>query len=252
MSSIKDSSKAWSDLAAYYENSRAKEDSLDRLVEWPAQREVLGDVTGRAILDLGCGNGAKLAQLVEDGAIASVGVDISGNFIEHQMSELSLIHGDLCKISTMPQISGCTFDRIMFLQSFGYAEDPIQILKTARSMLTEDGYILLSRTQPFRYALERAEKNGTSLGEEYFSGGQFTYTSKWNDKISLIKRSYTISDLMNIFSTAGLWIESAQEPQLSDEDRRKYPHKQEWLNKYLGILIFKLRPLPPSSRLSAT
>jgi len=168
------------------------------------------------------------------------------------MSELSLIHGDLCQISTMPQITGRTFDRIMFLQSFGYAEDPIQILKTARSMLTEDGYILLSRTQPLRYALERAEKNGTSLGEEYFSGGQFTYTSKWNDKISLIKRSYTISDLMNIFSTAGLWIESAQEPQLSDDDRRKYPHKQEWLNKYLGILIFKLRPLPPSPRLSAT
>jgi len=77
MSSIKDSSKAWSDLAAYYENSRAKEDSFDRLVEWPAQREVLGDVTGRTILDLGCGNGAKLAQLVEDGAIASVGVDIN-------------------------------------------------------------------------------------------------------------------------------------------------------------------------------
>jgi hypothetical protein len=32
--------------------------------------------------------------------------------------------------------------------------------------------------------------------------------------------------------------------QLSEDARRRYPHKQAWLNKYLGILIFKLRPRP--------
>lgn len=245
MSSIKDSSKAWSGLSAHYENSRTKEDSFDRLVEWPAQRKVLGDVAGQSILDLGCGNGAKIAELVKDGAVASVGIDISGNFIEHKMPELALIRGDFCQLSTIPQLSDRTFDRIMFLQSFGYAEDPIDILKTARSMLSEDGYILLTRTQPLRYALERAEKNGTTLGEEYFSRSQFTYTSNWNKEISLTKRSYTMADLINTFSSAGLWIETAAEPQLSDEASIKYPHKQEWMNKYLGIIIFKLRPLPP-------
>ena len=29
----------------------------------------------------GCGNGAKIAQLVRDGAVDSVGLDISGNFV---------------------------------------------------------------------------------------------------------------------------------------------------------------------------
>jgi predicted TPR repeat methyltransferase len=33
------------------------------------------------VLDLGCGNGGKLAELVRAGAGASVGIDISGNFI---------------------------------------------------------------------------------------------------------------------------------------------------------------------------
>ena len=47
-----------------------------------------------------------------------------------------------------------------------------------------------------------------------------------------------------MFSAAGLWIEAAVEPQLSEDDRRSYPHKQAWMNKYLGILIFKLRPKP--------
>src|SRR6188474_3967453 len=74
-------SQAWQELAADYEQARAREDSLDRLVEWPAERDVLGDVTGCSILDLGCGNGGKLAELVRDGASASAGVDIGGDFI---------------------------------------------------------------------------------------------------------------------------------------------------------------------------
>ena len=67
------------------------------------------------------------------------------------------------------------FDRILFLQSFGYAADGFRALLTAREMLTEDGYVLLTRTQPIRYALERAEQNGTTLGEEYFATEPFAY-----------------------------------------------------------------------------
>ncbi len=99
-----------------------------------------------------------------------------------------------------------------------------------------------SATRKIRYAVERAEQNGTSLGEEYFSAAPFSYLTGWNDQITLTKRPYTISDLINVFSAAGLWIETAIEPQLSEDARRRYPHKQAWMNKHLGILIFKLRP----------
>jgi hypothetical protein len=43
----------WLDLAPHYERARAKEDSLDRLVEWPAQQQMLGAVSGLSILDTG-------------------------------------------------------------------------------------------------------------------------------------------------------------------------------------------------------
>jgi SAM-dependent methyltransferase len=231
----------WSELASGYEQARAKDDSLDRLVEWPAQRDLLGDVTGRSVLDVGCGNGAKLTELVQDGAVACVGVDIAGNFLHAQPPDLEFIRGDLSELDSVPGLAGRKFDRILFLQSFGYARDPVHTLQAARAMLTDEGFILLSRTQPIRYAVERTERNGTSLGEEYFSTSPFSYVSKWNDQITVTQRPYTISDLINTFSTAGLWIETAAEPQLSDDARRRYPHKQAWMNKYLGILIFKLR-----------
>ena len=67
-------------------------------------------------------------------------------------------------------------------------------------------------------------------------------SSGGNEQITLSKRPYSISDLINVFSAAGLWIETAIEPQLSEDARRRYPHKQVRMNKYLGILVFKLRP----------
>jgi SAM-dependent methyltransferase len=241
--SAQNPSQAWQELAPDYEQARAREDSLDRLVEWPTERDILGDVTGRSILDLGCGNGGKLAELVHDGAVASAGVDIGGNFVTSPPPGVELIQGDLSDPDSLPELSGRTFDRILFLQSFGYAKDPVHTLRAARAMLNQDGFILLTRTQPIRYALERAEQNGTTLGEEYFSKANYTYRTGWNENIALTKRTYTISDLLNVFSTAGLWIETAIEPQLTEEAARRYPHKQAWMNKYLGILIFKLRPL---------
>jgi len=57
-----------------------------------------------------------------------------------------------------------------------------------------------------------------------------------------------MSDLLNTFSAAGLWIETAVEPQMPAEAAERHPHKQAVLNTYLGILMFKLRPLPGRSR----
>jgi SAM-dependent methyltransferase len=152
MNSPGDPDQAWTDLAPDYERARSREDSLDRLVEWPAQRDLLGDVTGRSVLDVGCGHGGKLAELVGDGATASVGVDVSGNFLNARPPGLEFIQGDLCELDSIPRLAGRMFDRILFLQSFGYAKDPVRTLQAARAMLADGGFILLSKTQPIRYA----------------------------------------------------------------------------------------------------
>jgi hypothetical protein len=174
---------------------------------------------------------------------ATSGRDVSGTFVAERPPGLELVQGDLNDLGAVPELAGRSFDRILFLQSFGYAVDPVATLRSARSMLADDGFVLLTRTQPLRYATERAEHNGTSLGEEYFSSSSHTYRTRWHEDVTLTKRTYTISDLLNTFSAAGLWVEAAAEPQLSEDARRRYPHKQEWMDTYFGILVFRLRPL---------
>jgi len=78
---------------------------------------------------------------------------------------------------------------------------------------------------------------------QYFANTSYSYRTGGNEQITLTKRTYTLSDLINVFSAAGLHIETAIEPQLSEDARRCYPHKQEWMDRYLGILVFKLQPV---------
>lgn len=80
----------------------------------------------------------------------------------------------------------------------------MRTLQQAAERLTEDGFILLTRTHPIRYAVERMEANGTSLGKEYYSSNDYSYRSSWNAQVTLTKRPYTIADLLNISSAAGL------------------------------------------------
>jgi 2-polyprenyl-3-methyl-5-hydroxy-6-metoxy-1,4-benzoquinol methylase len=105
-------------------SARTRPDSLDKLLEWPAELEVLGDVTGKTILDVGCGAGAKDIELLERGASRVVGIDIAGRFVDTQRSGLTLVQGDLSELDQVQQIADRTFDRILFLQSLGVRPRP--------------------------------------------------------------------------------------------------------------------------------
>ncbi len=190
-----DSSRPWQTLVSGFEQARAREDSLDRLVEWPAQRAFLGDVTGLAVLDAGCGNGAKIAQLAGEGAGASVGVDISGNFITPPPG-VELVEGDLSDLAAVPGLAGRRFDRIPFLQSFGYAADGGQG-PAHRERGVDRRRLHPAHPDSADPVRDRASgANGTSLGEEYFATESFAYRHhNWNDQVTLTKRPYTMSDL---------------------------------------------------------
>lgn len=231
---------AWDDLAVDYEHARQLPDSLDRILEWPAQQAALGDVTGLRILDVGCGSGAKALAFADHGAAEVLGIDISGTFTAHDDRNVELVQGDLSDLASVPATHGRRFDKILFFQSIGYSRNQVQTLTDARTLLAPGGQILVQRSHPIRYAVERAEANGTSLGEEYYSTQRYSYRSAWNKSVSLTHSNETVSTMLNAFAAAGLTVDAAIEPELSADARERYPHKQEWLNQHLGVILFVL------------
>lgn len=232
---------AWDHLAGDYEQSRQSPDSLDTLLEWPTQRAVLGDVTDLYILDVGCGSGAKAVALAAEGAAEVIGIDVAGAFVDHDRGNVRLVQGDLSTLASVPAVADRHFDRILFFQSISYSRDQTQTLVDARNLLADGGQILVQRSHPVRFAVERSRARGTSLGEEYYSTRPYAYESGWNGEVTLTHSTETFSTMLNTFSAAGLTVERAIEPELSAEARKRYPKKQEWLNQHLGVILFVLR-----------
>lgn len=95
---------------------------------------------------------------------------------------------------------------------------------------------------PTRSASPWSERkaNGTSLGEEYYSTEPYVYRSGWNRAVTLTHSTETFSTMLNTFAAAGLTVDRAVEPELSPEDRERYPHKQAWLDEHLVVILFLL------------
>ncbi len=239
------SNEAWQKLTTDYEQARSREDSLDRLMEWDAQRELIGSVAGKSVLDIGCGNGGKAIELVQDhGAVSAVGLDIGSNFLDPPPGcDVTLLTGDLSELDTIAELEDRTFDVIVFLQTLAYAKDRARTLRAVRSLIAEDGVLVVSMAHPLRYAVERADRDGIGIGDAYYAAGPYSYQSGWNPEITLTHTTDTFSSIHNPLMEAGFRVERVLEPQLPKDLQLRYPHKQAVLAKHPGIIIFRVRPL---------
>ena len=135
----------WQTLTIDYEQARSREDSLDQLMEWDAQRTLIGPIEGKTVLDLGCGNGEKAIELVRDhGATSAVGVDVGAQFLTPPDGvDVTLLPGDLSTLDELTALDGRRFDVVLFLQSLAYAQDRARTLRAVRSLLTDDGVLVV-------------------------------------------------------------------------------------------------------------
>jgi SAM-dependent methyltransferase len=228
-------------MASDYEVARSRPDSLDALVEWPAELDAIGDPTGLTVLDVGCGNGGKSLELSARGASHVVGLDVTDAFLPvPDGAAVRFQHHDLSRLADFVSDEPSRFDRVLFLSSLGYAEDEVATLVAARQLLRPGGAVVVARTSPLRYAVERSERDGCGIGTAYHDPEPWPYRPSWNPSVVLSRRTRTFSDMLNAFAAAGLRVTECREPQLTREQADQYPHKQAWMDRYVGIVIFRL------------
>ena len=236
---------AWSQLAESYEAARGREDSLDRLLDWPCQRALIGDVKGKSILDLGCGSGAKAIQLADAGAARVVGLDISEPFIAALQArrtppQTSWIRADIDQLHEVAELSGQRFDIVTVLCS-SLGSDRTRTLRVMRDLLADNGAVVLYMAHPLRFSLQRSLREGRPLGQTYFDRTPFSYPSVWDPGVVLTDDPKTFSDVINAITTAGLFIERSAEPELPAAAAERFAHKRAWLDENVGSWGIRLR-----------
>jgi SAM-dependent methyltransferase len=231
----------WRQMAPAYEAARGRPDSLDPLVEWPAELDAIGDPTGLTVLDVGCGNGGKSLELSARGAARVVGLDVTDGFLPVPGGvAVRFQQPDLSRLADFVSDEPSGFDRVLFLSSLGYADDEVSTLVAARRLLRPGGVVVVARSSPIRYAVERSEREGRGVGAAYHDSEPWSYRPRWDPSVVLSRRMRTFSDMLNAFCAAGLRVTQCTEPTLTTEQAERYPHKQEWMDRYVGIVVFRL------------
>ncbi|SDI87713.1 class I SAM-dependent methyltransferase [Nonomuraea jiangxiensis] len=208
--------------------------------ERPAMLELAGDVTGRRILDAGCGSGPLFSALRDRGAIMT-GIDASAGMLELARRRLGadadLRVADLA--GPLPFPDG-TFDDVTASLVLHYLEDWGPTLAELRRVLRPGGRLLVSVDHPFVITLMRAmagEKPsyfGTrNRVEEWTMGGQSAQMSFWDRPLHAMTEAFT---------AAGFRISVISEPPYVPEARELFPEefRERTGTRFLSFLFFVL------------
>jgi SAM-dependent methyltransferase len=118
--------------AAYKEKSK-----LDVLLG-----DLLEDIKGRVVIDLGCGDGQEAIELAERGATRVVGVDINRDCLVRARQKAAA--AGLCDLVEFASVTDDPADVVVCLDSFEHFADPAAMLEHAYQLLRPGGTLVAS------------------------------------------------------------------------------------------------------------
>jgi SAM-dependent methyltransferase len=136
-------------------------------------------------------------------------------------------------------VAGRQFDLIVSFQALMYAANLGEALETLRNLLAPGGDLVISVPHPFRFAILRNEMEGWGHGCAYQKTAPYRYPSPWKEEVLLEHAMPRVSDYANAIAASGLRIEAVDEPEVTEELRTIAPEKAAWMDRYVGILIFR-------------
>jgi len=182
---------------------------INGFYERPAMLDLAGEVTGRRILDAGCGSGPLAAALRDRGAVVT-GFDASPGMVGLAGRRLGrdVLVADLG--APLPFTDGA-FDDVVGSLVLHYLRDWTAPLAELRRVLRPGGRLLLSVHHPMVYP-------AMNPGSDYFA------VAEWTDEFSFDGHSTTLTfwhrplhAMTDAFTRAGFRIAAISEPAVSPE-----------------------------------
>lgn len=174
--------------------------------ERPAMLRLAGDVSGRRILDAGCGSGPLSAALRANGAVVT-GFDASAAMVDlarQRLGEDADLH--VADLAAPLPFADAEFDDVVASLVLHYLEDWAGPLAELRRVLKPGGRLIVSVIHPSVYAIVYPDADYFALtrySEDYTFAGQSAVLTYWHRPL------HAITDA---FASAGFRIVTLSEP----------------------------------------
>lgn len=213
----------------------------------PYTLQKLGNVVGKSVLDLGCGEGGYSREMANRQAIVTA-VDCNKFFIDYcidcaKSDGLNIKHL-VCNSNNLCDIDCESFDIVLCSMMLMDCEDLEGTLKEIYRVLKKDGILFASILHPcFTGKNVHSEKydNETKrrvIIDDYFS------PSEWEESLSnsfsntVIWRHRTLSEYIKSIIKCGLTILDLNEP-VPTKEQAEYSNRIAWLTKIPMVLFIE-------------
>jgi ubiquinone/menaquinone biosynthesis C-methylase UbiE len=173
--------------------------------------QLLGDVSGKKLLEIGCGSGQSLQYLGERNASELWGIDISENQIEKTRKHLEA-SGLSAKLICSPMEEPCGipedyFDFVYSIYAIGWTTDLEGTFRRIASYLKKNGVFIFSWSHPIHKCVA-VENEMLVFKKCYFDESWYSVTL---DEGELTLSDRKLSTYVNALSKAGFVIEQLVE-----------------------------------------
>ncbi|MBW5448728.1 methyltransferase domain-containing protein [Cohnella sp. CFH 77786] len=189
--------------------------------------QLFGDVSGKKMLEIGCGNGQSLKYHGDHKASELWGMDISEKQIEKATQHLSE-YGLSAKLICSPMEEECGipedyFDFVYSIYAIGWTTDLEGTFSRIASYLKKDGVFIFSWSHPIHKCVVR-ENDMFTFNKSYFDDSWYSVPLDLAGEGVLTLADYKLSTYVNALAKAGFVIEQMIEEtdkeilQLQDEN----------------------------------
>ena len=201
------------EVFATYASRRARRDGPNEILEKPIFDELMGDLTGLRILDLGCGNAAFGLEALQRGCQSYLGIDGSHKMLEAAKEKLAGTSGNVVRatIETWDYPSQ-QFDLVTSRLAFHYVKDIEPVFARIYQSLVDRGRLIFSIEHPVITSCDRAwqatEVRQDWIVDDYFETG--ARVTQWMGG-EVIKYHRTIEDYFAALRVTGFIVDALRE-----------------------------------------
>lgn len=214
---------------------------LDGAPEWPAIRALLPDLSGKRVVDLGCGYGWFARWARQHGAASVLGLDLSQNMLQRAKADTNDASIDyrIADLESL-ELPEAAFDLVFSSLAFHYVADFARLMRTIHRALVDGAHVIFNIEHPIYMAALRpnwiVEADGRKTWPVNNYAREGVRTTDWLAK-DVVKYHRTMATTLNALLYAGFAVQRVVEFAPSAEQIAAAPQLAEEMERPMMLIV---------------